>query len=130
MFSGTPAGELLGIDALMADGEIKTLPMNVKRVVLVGNKISPGNPSVKSDGTVVKTLWGELVWQLGGRKAFDNVRQDDERATSPGDMLRALMNEYGPCDPDRRMGPMPANFTTRAIYPEEVLRLTSASPRH
>ena len=25
------------------------------------------------------------------------VRQDDERATSPGDALRKLMNEYGPC---------------------------------
>jgi predicted AAA+ superfamily ATPase len=65
-------------------------------VVLVGNKISPGNPSVKGDGTVVKTLWGELAWQLGGKAGFEMVRQDDERATSPGDTLRKLMNEYGP----------------------------------
>ena len=39
----------------------------------------------------------ELAWQLGGRRAFDKVRQDDERATSPGDTLRTLMNDYGPC---------------------------------
>jgi predicted AAA+ superfamily ATPase len=97
LFSGTKAGEMLGVDALMADGGIKALPPKVTRVVLVGNKISPGNPSMKSDGTVVKTLWGELAWQLGGRKAFDKVRQDDERATSPGDTLRTLMNDYGPC---------------------------------
>ncbi len=69
----------------------------VKRVVLVGNKISPGNPVVKPDGTVVRTLWGELAWQLGGRAAFDTIREDDERATSPGDRLRELMNQYGPC---------------------------------
>lgn len=97
LFSGATPGELLGIDALMAEAGIEKLPSKVNRVVLVGNKISPGNPSVKPDGTVVKTLWGELAWQLGGRAAFEKVRQDDERATSPGDVLRELMNEYGPC---------------------------------
>ncbi|MGA3403790.1 MAG: DUF499 domain-containing protein, partial [Acetobacteraceae bacterium] len=97
LFSGTAPGELLGVDALMADAGIAVLPPKVTRVVLVGNKISPGNPSVKVDGTVVKTLWGELAWQLGGKAGFEMVRQDDERATSPGDTLRKLMNEYGPC---------------------------------
>ncbi len=97
LFSGMPTGELLGIDDLIASAEVAVLPEHVKRVVLVGNKISPGNPSAKEDGTVVRTLWGELAWQLGGKAAFDKVRQDDERATNPGDTLRELMNEYGPC---------------------------------
>ena len=97
LFSGMPTGELLGIDDLIASAEIAARPDHVKRVVLVGNKISPGNPSAKDDGTVVRTLWGELAWQLGGKAAFDKVRQDDERATNPGDTLRELMNEYGPC---------------------------------
>ena len=97
LFSGTAPGELLGIDAVLADADVGSLPGPVKRVVLVGNKISPGNPSVKADGTVVRTLWGELAWQLGGKAAFEKVCADDERATSPGDVLRELMNEYGPC---------------------------------
>ena len=97
LFSGMPTSELLGIDDLIASAEVAARPDQVKRVVLVGNKISPGNPSAKDDGTVVKTLWGELAWQLGGKAAFDKVRQDDERATNPGDTLRELMNEYGPC---------------------------------
>ena len=66
-------------------------------MVLVGNKISPGNPVTKPDGTVVRTLWGELAWQLGGKKAFAASQADDEKATSPGDVLRELFNEYGPC---------------------------------
>ncbi|ALG70975.1 ATPase (AAA+ superfamily) [Azospirillum thiophilum] len=97
LFSGTAPGELLGVDALLSESGINTLPKSVKRVVLVGNKISPGNPSVKPDGVTVRTLWGELAWQLGGRPAFERLRADDERATSPGDTLRELMNEYGPC---------------------------------
>ncbi|HYN87120.1 MAG TPA: DUF499 domain-containing protein, partial [Ardenticatenaceae bacterium] len=68
-----------------------------RRVVLVGNKISPGNPVTKPDGTIVRTLWGELAWQLGGKKAFTRIQADDERATSPGDVLRELFIEYGPC---------------------------------
>jgi len=96
LFSGTPPSELAGIDAVLQEADAKKLP-TAKRVVLVGNKISPGNPVKKADGTMVRTLWGELAWQLGGRNAFDRVRADDEKATSPGDALRELFNEYGPC---------------------------------
>ena len=74
-----------------------TILTTARRVVLVGNKISPGNPSTKPDGTVVCTLWGELAWQLGGKAAFARIQADDERATSPGDVLRELFVEYGPC---------------------------------
>jgi hypothetical protein len=96
LFAGTPARELVGIEAVLKAAGVATLPA-VKRVVLVGNKISPGNPVTKPDGTVVRTLWGELAWQLGGRRAFARVQADDERATSPGDVLRELLNEHGPC---------------------------------
>jgi hypothetical protein len=104
LFSSTPPKELVGIDAVLAEAGLTTLP-KVNRVVIVGNKISPGNPVVKADGTVVRTLWGELAWQLGhaaggakeAKKAFQRVAADDEKATSPGDALRGLMNDYGPC---------------------------------
>ena len=47
--------ELPGVDALMRDAGVSKLP-KVNRVVLVGNRISPGNPATKPDGTVVRTL--------------------------------------------------------------------------
>jgi len=96
LFSGTKLSDLAGIDAVLQEAGTTKLP-SVKRVVMVGNKISPGNPVKKPDGTIVRTLWGELAWQLGGKKAFERVRADDEKATSPGDVLRELFNEYGPC---------------------------------
>src|SRR5437016_358982 len=96
LFSGTAPKELVGIEAVMQEAEAKSLP-SARRVVLVGNKISPGNPSTKPDGTVVRTLWGELAYQLGGKTAFERIRADDEKATSPGDVLRELFREYGPC---------------------------------
>jgi len=96
LFSGAAPSDLMGIDAVMQETDTKKLP-TAKRVVLVGNRISPGNPVKKPDGTMVRTLWGEIAWQLGGKKAFERLRADDEKATSPGDVLRQLFNEYGPC---------------------------------
>lgn len=96
LVSGVAPGDLVGIESLLEETGMDCLP-RVRRVVLVGNKLSPGNPIVKADGTEVRTLWGELAWQLGGRDAYDRIRADDERGTSPGDVLRELMNEYGPC---------------------------------
>ena len=96
LFSGTSPHELAGVDGLLAEAGVNSLP-KARRVVLVGNKISPGSPVTKPDGTVVRTLWGELAYQLGGKKAYAGVAADDERATSPGDVLRELFNEYGPC---------------------------------
>ena len=96
LFSGIAPTGLAGIDAVMQEAEARKLP-TAKRVVLVGNKISPGNPSTKPDGTVVRTLWGELAWQIGGKKAYARIKADDERATNPGDVLRELFVEYGPC---------------------------------
>ena len=88
--------ELAGVDALMREAGAPAVP-EVRRVVLVGNRISPGNPVTKPDGTVVRTLWGELAWQLGGAAAHARLARDDEHATSPGDTLRQLLVEYGPC---------------------------------
>ena len=103
LFSGAPVGGLSGMDAVMQETGVAPLP-SVNRVVLVGNRISPGNPVSKTDGTEVRTLWGEIAWQLGqtaggqaeARRAYERVRADDERATNPGDALRELLNEYGP----------------------------------
>jgi len=104
LFSGIAPSELAGVDAVLQEAGVKKLP-TARRVVLVGNKISPGNPTTKPDGTVVRTLWGELAWQLGNaaggpkeaKKAFARIKADDEKATSPGDVLRELFNEYTPC---------------------------------
>lgn len=96
LFSGVAPTDLVGIDTVMKEAGATKLP-TARRIVLVGNKISPGNPSTKPDGTVVRTLWGELAWQLGGKNAYARIAADDEKATSPGDVLRELFVEYGPC---------------------------------
>ncbi|NNN09184.1 MAG: ATP-binding protein [Acidimicrobiaceae bacterium] len=96
LVSGAEASSLPGIEEIVKEEGFDTLPL-ARRVVLVGTKISPATPLVKPDGTTVRTLWGELAYQLGGAEAYALVAEDDEHATSPGDVLRTLMNAYGPC---------------------------------
>ena len=96
LFSGTSPTDLEGVESLLQDAGGATLPV-AKTVVLVGNKISPGNPVTKPDGTTVRTIWGELAWQLGGRGAFERIAADDAHATNPGDALRTLFEDHGPC---------------------------------
>ena len=96
LFSGFPPSELSGIDVLMGDAGLPAVP-RVRRVVLAGNRISPTSPVTKPDGTVMRTLWGELAWQLGGAAAHARVARHDEEATNPGDSLRRLIVDHGPC---------------------------------
>jgi len=96
LFSGTAVGELPGAEELVKELGV-ALPKNVRRAVFVGTQISPGKPHKKPDGTTVRTLWGEIAWQLGGKEGYKLVKEDDEKATNPGNSLKEVFNKYGPC---------------------------------
>jgi predicted AAA+ superfamily ATPase len=95
LFGGAPTSSLTQeVQDVVAN---RTLPNKVNRVALVGIHLSPGAPLVKSDGTKVNTIWGELAWQLGGKKAFEFVAEADASRTNPGEGLRKLISAYSPC---------------------------------
>ncbi len=94
---GVQAKDLPGLEPVLSFAGVTELPQNVNTAVIVANKISPGAVHTKSDGTTVRTLWGEIAWQLGGKEGYEMVREADETATNPGDTLTALFNSYAPC---------------------------------
>jgi len=96
LFAGVPAGQLPGLETVTKMAGVSQ-PPKVRRAVLVGNRMSPADLHKKPDGTVVRTLWGELAYQLGGKEGYAMVRSADEKAVSPGDSLRLLFNKYSPC---------------------------------
>ena len=104
LFSGISPTDLAGIDAVMQEAGIHRLPA-AKRVVLVGNKISPGNPVTKPDGTVVRTLWGELAWQLGGKQGLCPHKGRRRKGHQPGRCAAGAFHRIRTVpDSDRRMG--------------------------
>ena len=72
LFSGTAAKDFpQELQELIAGtGNPDLAALGVKRVALVGTYLKAGSPLMKDDGTEVRTLWGELAWQLGGLRTL------------------------------------------------------------
>ena len=104
LFSGLAAKDVPDIDKVIPDclrnGEI-VIP-KATHAVLVGTQISPVDGGIKSDGTKINTLWGELAWQLGNsagdvKGAFAMIAEEDKQGISPGsEKLTKLFETYGP----------------------------------
>ncbi len=96
-------GLLPGTEPLFQAVGLSQPPENVRIAVLVGNKLqASGIPSYRPEHSqqnrpLIRTLWGELAWQLGGPEGYELVRQADETSTNPGDSLKVLFNRYAPC---------------------------------
>ncbi|CAK0738822.1 conserved hypothetical protein [Gammaproteobacteria bacterium] len=88
--------ELIGIPELFeAVGLVALPPVHV--AILDGTAHSPGQ-HWKHGQRIVRTLWGELAWQLGGEEGFSRVLDADATGTAPGkDILLELLEIYAPC---------------------------------
>jgi len=76
-----------GIDGLAALPD----PGPVQVAVLSGEELDPLTPRTTSDGTVTRTLWGELAAQLG---RYDLVARHDAEGSAPGgETLRAVLGD-------------------------------------
>lgn len=89
-------GDLSGIPALLDHAGVMDVPQ-AKVAVLDGTAHAPGQPW-KHGKQAVRTLWGELAWQLGGAEGFALVQEADANGTSPGkDVLCTLLAQFAPC---------------------------------
>lgn len=91
-----PLGELVGIPALLDHAGLLDVPQ-AQVAVLDGGAHSPGQPW-KAGKQSIRTLWGELAWQLGKADGYALVKEADENGTSPGkDVLAELLGQFAPC---------------------------------
>jgi predicted AAA+ superfamily ATPase len=87
---------LAGVPMLIEQAGIMDVPQ-ASVAVLDGTAHAPGQPW-KHGRQTVRTLWGELAWQLGGSDAFAMIKEADETGTSPGkDLLQGMIARYAPC---------------------------------
>ncbi len=94
---GASADSLLGVREICNELGMADLASGVRRAVIVGNDFSVLGTE-KADGTVVKTMWGELAWRLGGKEGYARVaRYDDNGVPPPTTELANLLSAYAPC---------------------------------
>ncbi|MGJ5036711.1 ATP-binding protein [Bradyrhizobium sp. HKCCYLRH3059] len=88
--------ELAGIPALVDKAGLMEVPQ-ARVAVLDGTAHAPGQ-AWKRGSQSIKTIWGELAWQLGGAEAYALLADADSTGTSPGkDVLRSLLEKCAPC---------------------------------
>jgi predicted AAA+ superfamily ATPase len=91
-----PLGDLAGIPALLDQAGLIDVPQ-AQIAVLDGTAHAPGMPW-KQGRQAIRTLWGELAWQLGKAEGYAMVKGADENGTSPGkDVLIELLGRFAPC---------------------------------
>jgi predicted AAA+ superfamily ATPase len=88
--------DLLGIPTLLDQSGLLDVPQ-AHIAVLDGTAHAPGQPW-KHGHQTIRTLWGELAWQLGGSEGFAMVEEADGNGTSPGkEVLCDLLAKFAPC---------------------------------
>jgi predicted AAA+ superfamily ATPase len=84
------------IENFLQQAGMSSLP-KAKRAVLVGTALNPGEPWTKSDGTEIRTLWGEMAYQLGGKPGYALVESNDRNGTSPGsERIAEVLSKFSP----------------------------------
>ena len=92
------ASQLQGVSPILDAAGIQELP-KANIAVLDGVDLLDLASKPRKHGKVtVKTIWGELAWQLGGDEGFAMVREADENGTAPGKgVLAELLAARAPC---------------------------------
>lgn len=98
LFSGRPAADFTQeVQELVAKSGVDSLEkLQVRRVSLVGIDLEAAKASFVDGRPGIRTIWGELAWQLGGAEAYDIVAEADKAGTNPGASLRELLRTYSP----------------------------------
>lgn len=97
LFSGEDFSSVRDLEDFFEEAGDNRPAKNVNKAVIVGTRISPGKEDLKPDGVKVRTLWGEIAWQLGEKEGYEIVREADEKGKNPGEQLGKLFRKYSPC---------------------------------
>jgi hypothetical protein len=91
-----PLDDLAGVPALLDQAGLLDVPL-AHIAVLDGTAHAPGQPW-KHGKQEIRTLWGEMAWQLGKAEGFALLKEADATGTSPGkEVLVALLERFAPC---------------------------------
>ncbi len=75
---------------------LRSVPNDLRVAVLDGRGLDARERRT-DDGLTVRTLWGELAYQLGGRTGYEMLADADQTRTSPGGaLLTELLRRYQP----------------------------------
>ena len=91
-----PVERLAGIPEILGEAGITALP-EAKVAVIDGNNLSPNQP-LERGALKIRTIWGQLAYQLLGTDGYEMLAESDRTGTSPGkELMVALLKKAAPC---------------------------------
>lgn len=88
--------ELSGVADVLQSAGVHDVPAT-KVAVIDGNAIAPNQP-IREGGHVIRTLWGNLAWQLLGPDGYAKIAESDKAGTSPGKaLIEEIVRDASPC---------------------------------
>ncbi len=92
------ASDLPGVASILDGAGITELPKAHIAVLDGVELLGLASKPRKHGSCTVRTLWGEMAWQLGKEAGYEIVRECDETGTAPGKtQLADLINSRSPC---------------------------------
>lgn len=95
---GAKANDWKGVPNALKKAGVKKVP-EAATAVFVGTEFDSLTGRGGTDGTPLrKTPWGEIAFQIGGKKAFDVVAEHDKQFMAPGgDVINKFLPDKEPC---------------------------------
>ena len=96
--NGPKANGWAGVNRILERSGMSTVP-KAATAVFVGTEFDSLKGRGGDDGTPLrKTPWGEIAWQIGGKKALEVLAEHEKQMTAPaGDVIRHFLPKGRPC---------------------------------
>ncbi len=84
------------IQSLLDDAGLEVIPA-CRVAALIGTALDPTQGRLTEDGLQIRTLWGEMAYQLGGASLYRTIEASDRNRVAPGtDRLSDMLEGQGP----------------------------------
>lgn len=84
------------VQELLQDNKMGSIPQS-RIATIVGTSMDVSNGRKTVENIHIKTVWGEMAYQLGGKELFKKIEECDKNMVSPGtDILGEILSDKKP----------------------------------
>ncbi|PKN69055.1 MAG: hypothetical protein CVU54_12145 [Deltaproteobacteria bacterium HGW-Deltaproteobacteria-12] len=73
-----------------------TLKFDSANIAVFTNSTNDPAQGRKVNGITIRTLWGELAYQLGGKEAYEIIKVNDEKRVAPKGLFKKVLEQCKP----------------------------------
>ena len=90
------AGKDISVNAKVSE-KLSVKPKYEKvNIAVFTNKTNDPTQGREIDGLHIKTIWGEIAYQLGGKKLYEKIKPNDEARTAPKGLFLDILKSAAP----------------------------------